>query len=178
MFNLIKQYNALLEVDAMTPAERKVSLRRIFNRDIQDNNTLSFRNKKIYPVPREGMDKLEMLFWHLTTKVINHDTNHREYDRARSIRLHWIKFHIEEHKTNDMLIFSTKNGREKRTYIYDKTEQYVIVLEPKEAKKKDAHGNEYIYPYYYMLTAYKLEGKDKMRNKIERVYLRRNNTLF
>ena len=24
----------------------------------------------------------------------------------------------------------------------------------KEAKKKDAHGNEYIYPYYYMLTAY------------------------
>ena len=111
MFNLIKQYNALLEVDAMTPAERKVSLRRIFNRDIQDNNTLSFRDKKIYPVPREGMDKLEMLFWHLTTKVINHDTNHREYDRARSIRLHWIKFHIEEHKTNDMLIFSTKNGR-------------------------------------------------------------------
>ena len=61
MFNLIKQYNALLEVDAMTPAERKVSLRRIFNRDIQDNNTLSFRDKKIYPVPREGMDKLEML---------------------------------------------------------------------------------------------------------------------
>ena len=48
MFNLIKQYNALLEVDAMTPAERKVSLRRIFNRDIQDNNTLSFRDKKIW----------------------------------------------------------------------------------------------------------------------------------
>ena len=92
--------------------------------------------------------------------------------------MHWIKFHIEERKKNDMLIFSTKNGREKRTYIYDKTEQYVIVLEPKEAKKKDTHGNEYIYPYYYMLTAYKLEGKDKKRNKIERLYLRRCDTLL
>lgn len=95
MFNLTKQYNALLEVDAMTPAQRTTSLRRIFNRDIQDNDKLSFRMKKIYPIPREGMDKLEMLFWHLTTKVVDHTTNHREYDRARSIRLHWIKFHIE-----------------------------------------------------------------------------------
>lgn len=178
MFNLTKQYNALLEVDAMSPAQRTASLRRIFNRDIQDNDKFSFRTKRIYPIPREGMDKLEMLFWHLTTKVVDHATNHREYDRTRSIRLHWIKFHIEERKKSDMLIFSTKNGREKRTYIYDKTEQYVIVLEPKEAKKKDAYGNEYIYSYYYILTAYKLEGKDKMRNKIERLYQRRCATLL
>lgn len=117
MFNLIKQYNALLEVDALTPAERNVSLRRIFNRDIQNNSAFSFRSKKIYPVPKEGMDKLEMLFWHLTTKVVDHDTNHREYDRARSIRLHWIKFHIEEHKTNDMLIFRQRKAGKKNLHL-------------------------------------------------------------
>ena len=133
----------------------------------------SFREKKIYPIPKEGMDKLEMLFWHLTTKVVDYSTNHREYDKARSVRLHWIKYHIEEHKKDNMLIFSTKNGREKRTYIYDKTEQYVIVLEPKEAKRIDSEEKEHPYYYYYLLTAYKLEGKDKKRNKIEKLYERR-----
>lgn len=173
MYNLLKQYNALLEVDSMSPAQRTISLRGVFNRDIQNNKKFSFREKKIYPIPKEGMDKLEMLFWHLTTKVVDYSTNHREYDKARSVRLHWIKYHIEEHKKDNMLIFSTKNGREKRTYIYDKTEQYVIVLEPKEAKRIDSEEKEHPYYYYYLLTAYKLEGKDKKRNKIEKPYERR-----
>ena len=42
-----------------------------------------------------------------------------------------------------------------RTYIYDKEQYYVIVLEP--LRKKDE---------YYLLTAYKLTGKDLKRNKI------------
>lgn len=77
-----------------------------------------------------------------------------------------------------MLVFSTVNGREKRTYIYDKAERYVIVLEPKEAKKVNEKQEEYVYRYYYFLTAYKLEGKDEKRNKIERLYQRRHNTLL
>ena len=60
MYNLLKQYNALLEVDSMSPAQRTISLRGVFNRDIQNNNKFSFREKKIYPMPKEGMDKLEM----------------------------------------------------------------------------------------------------------------------
>ena len=37
MYNLLKQYNALLEVDSMSPAQRTISLRGVFNRDIQNN---------------------------------------------------------------------------------------------------------------------------------------------
>lgn len=178
MFNLLKKYNALLEVDMMTPAQRTKSLRGVFDRDIPNNPAFAFREKKIYPIPAEGMDKVELLFAHLTTKVTDKETQHREYDRTRSIRIHWIRHHIEERKTDDMLVFSTVNGREKRTYIYDKAERYVIVLEPKEVKKMNEKQDEYIYKYYYFLTAYKLEGKDEKRNKIERLYQRRHNTLL
>lgn len=174
MFNLLKQYNALLEVDMMNPAQRTMSLRGVFNRDIQNNPSFAFREKKIHPVPVEGMDKMDRLFFHLITTVTDQATKHREYDRERSVRLHWIKYHIDENKKDEMLIFSTVNGSEKRTYIYDKVEQYVIVLEPKEMKQKSEEGEEQIYRYYFLLTAYKLEGKDKQRNKIEKLYDRRN----
>lgn len=174
MFNLLKRYNALLEVDMMSPADRTRSLRGVFNRDIQNNPSFAFRDKRIYPIPAEGMDKLELLFAHLTTKVTDHETQHREYDRTRSIRIHWIKYHVEEKKADGMLVFSTINGRDKRTYIYDQSEKYVIVLEPKQVKKLDEEGKEYLFNYYYFLTAYKLEGKDEKRNKIERLYARRH----
>lgn len=169
MHNLLKVYNALLDVDALSPKERILSLRRVFDRDIPNNAKFGFRGKKIYPIPTDGQDKIDLLFAHLTTKVIDPQTKHREYDRPRSIRLHWIKFHIEERKHDDMLVFSTINGREKRTYIYDVKEKYVIVLEPKSAKRE----NGQIYRYYYFLTAYPLEGKDAKRNKIEKLYARR-----
>jgi hypothetical protein len=178
MFNLLKQYNDFLDVDMMSPNDRKTSLRRVFDRDIQNNPTFAFREKKIYPIPKDGMDKIEILFTHLTTKVTDKSTMHREYDRERSIRLHWINYHIREQKKNDMLIFSTLNGREKRTYIYDKAEKYVIVLEPKEAKKCNDKGEPYIFKYYYFLTAYHLEGKDAKRDKFERLYLRRADTIL
>ena len=178
MFNLLKKYNALLEVDMMSPKERTASLRGVFNRDIQNNATFCFKEKKIYPIPADGMDKMEILFAHLTTKVTDKVTMHREYDRERSIRLHWIKHHVDEQKKDDMMIFSIVNGRDKRTYIYDKVEKYVIVLEPKEAKKQNDKYEDYVYRYYYFLTAYKLEGKDAKRNKIERLYQRRNATLL
>ena len=174
MFNLLKTYNALLEVDMLDATQRTRSLRGVFNRDIQDNPAFAFRGKRIYPIPAEGMDKVELLFTHLTTKVVDKATMHRAYDRERSIRLHWIKHHVDERKQDDMLIFSTVNGREKRTYIYDRVESYVIVLEPKEARRAD----EQVYGYYYFLTAYKLEGKDVKRNKIERLYARRHPDLL
>ncbi len=62
-----------------------------------------------------------------------------------------------------MLIFSTWKGRERRTYVYDKAEKY---------------GDEYVYKFYYLLTAYKLEGKDAKRNKIERLYEKRHTELL
>jgi len=51
---------------------------------------------------------------------------------VRSIRLHWIRHHIEEKKSDNMLVFSVTEPKvaTARTYIYDKDEKYLIVLEP------------------------------------------------
>lgn len=79
----------------------------------------------------------------------------------RSLRLHWVKVHIEEAFSANLLIFSVKEPEGNRTYIYDRTEKYVIVLEP----KKDN--------YYFLLSAYPIEGRDEKRDKIEKKYKRR-----
>ena len=50
----------------------------------------------------------------------------------------------------------------KRTYIWDKDDDYIIVLEP--LRNKDE---------YYLLTAYCMEGKDKARNKMAKKWKRR-----
>ncbi|MDR0565432.1 MAG: hypothetical protein LBG47_00100 [Prevotellaceae bacterium] len=105
---------------------------------------------------------MERLFTHLTTVMADKATKKRDFDMARAIRLHWIKYHIEEHKTSDMLVFSAVEPDGTRTYIYDKAEEYVIVLEP--MRRKDE---------YYLLTAYYLEGKDRARNKMMKKYKRR-----
>ena len=102
------------------------------------------------------------LFNHLTTVVVDKKTNHREYDRNRSIRLHWIRYHIEETKKENMLVFSVDEPIGIRTYIYDVDEEYVIVLEPLRNKGE-----------YYLLSAYHIEGKDKARNKMMKKYRRR-----
>ena len=49
-----------------------------------------------------------------------------------------------------MAVFSVEETDGKRTYIWDKDEDYIIVLEP--LRNKDE---------YYLLTAYYMEGKDK-----------------
>ena len=110
---------------------------------------------------------METLFAHLTTTVVVYKTKKREFDIHRSQRLHWIKHHIDEKKSDNMLCFSVKEPEGIRTYIYDKNEKYVIVLEPK-------HKNT----IYYLLTAYHLRGKDAKRNKILKKYKRRLKETF
>ena len=160
--NLLKKYNQLLELDALNEFQRKSSLMGVFQRDFVNNPHLSFRSRKINPTPAEGQDTMARLFNHLTTVIVDHKTNHREYDRSRSIRLHWIKYHIEETKKNNMLVFSVNEQEGIRTYIYDSDEEYVIVLEP--LRRKDQ---------YYLLSAYHIEGKDKARKKMMKKFSRR-----
>lgn len=163
--NLLRQYNALLDFGGMNPYNRRNSLMGIFNRDIQNNPKFNFRGKAINPTPKDGEIPMETLFTHLTTEIIDLKTRAREFDHHRSVRLHWIKYHINERKTDDMLIFSCRDKDGNRTYIYDKIEFYVIVLEPK-TKTND----------YFLLTAYYLRGKDKF--KIENKYKRRLDELL
>lgn len=160
--NLIKIYNALLDIIAMGERQRMDSLRRIFKRDFVESSAV-FNGKPIHPTPREdGELPMETLFRHLTTEMVNKTTRERYFEIERSLRLHWVRYHLDEKKKDNMLLFSVQEPDGLRTYYYDKDENYVIVLEPKR------NGEA-----YYLLTAYHLRGKDVKRNKMEKKYKRR-----
>ena len=160
--NLLKKYNQLLNISAMNESQRKKSLKGVFDRDITNNHNFAFRTKQINPTPADGQDSMERLFTHLTTVITDKSSNKREFDMARSVRLHWLKYHIEENKKANMFVFSVAEPNGTRTYIYDKDEFYVIILEPMRKKNE-----------YFLLTAYYLEGKDKARDKMMKKYKRR-----
>jgi|JTFN01.1.fsa_nt_gb hypothetical protein len=165
--NLTKTYNELLDIIGMDESSRKKSLMLIFDRDIRNNPELCYLNKPIHPTPVDGELKIEILFSHLTTVMIDHDTKHRAYDFERASRLHWVKFHLDVKKQDRVLHFSVKEPEGLRTYIYDMDEKYVIVLEP--LRKISA---------YYLLTAYYLIGKDAKRNKMMNKYKRREKEVY
>lgn len=164
--NLLKKYNTLLELGAYNEFQRKQSLQAIFDRDFTNNPNLCFRQKPIQPTTKNGEIPMATLFTHLTTVITDKATRKRTFETDRSMRLHWVRFHIDENKIEDVLHFSVLEPEGIRTYIYDKAEKYVVVLEP--LKKVDA---------YYLLTAYHLTGKDAKRNKILQKYKRRMNEI-
>ncbi len=162
-FNQLKTYPELLDLAYLPDKERDRSLKGIFDRDITNNEGFSFREKRIFPIKSDGKLDLEREFFHLTTEEIEQENEdgkmekHRVFDIHRSQRLHWIRVHIEE-KIKDaskILIFSAVERDKKarkdviRTYIYNKTQKYVIVLEP-QPKSPSA---------YFLLTAYYLNRK-------------------
>lgn len=54
--NLIKTYNDLLELAALSEQQRSKSLRGVFDRDITSNPDFAFRKKKLNPTPADGQD--------------------------------------------------------------------------------------------------------------------------
>ncbi|PSL03825.1 hypothetical protein [Cecembia rubra] len=165
--NLLKIYNELLDLIGLGPHERNRSLRGVFNRDFIDLGQPSFNGKPIYPTPKEGEIEMDTLFAHLTTVVVDQKTKQREFELKRSVRLHWVRHHLDQRKDNEMLTFSVKEPEGVRTYIYDKTESYVVILEPLRDRSA-----------YYLLTAFHVEGKDANRNKFEKKWRRRLDTLL
>ncbi|MGB4414637.1 MAG: hypothetical protein WBI53_07100 [Paludibacter sp.] len=167
-FNLLKKYNELLDIIGMSEPQRTKSLQAIFNRDIRDNKTFNLGVKPIHPTPDEdGVLKVETLFDHLTKEMVDKITRRREFDIHRAVRLHWVRFHIEQQKKENMLLFSVNEPDGIRTYIYDKDEKYVIVLEPLRNNTS-----------YYLLSAYHLRGKDAQRDKMIKKYKRRLNVIY
>lgn len=156
-FNKLKKYPELLDLSGLDERARKASLKGVFDRDITDNDNLRFRGKRIYPIKTDGEIDMNRELLHLTTEEVEDADEqgfvrkHRVYDRYRSERLHWIRPHIEETVTDsDIEVFSIneRNQRKRsnivRTYIWNKTRKYVIVLEP-QMRNSEA---------YYLLTAY------------------------
>ena len=165
--NLLKRYNQLLELGAFNDHQRKQSLLGIFNRDFTNNPNLRFLQKQVTPTPADGEIKMDTLFTHLTTVIVDQATRKREFELQRSLRLHWVRFHIDGKKPDNMMIFSVKEPEGFRTYIYDKDEKYVVVLEPLRDRTS-----------YYLLTAYYVTGKDAKRNKFEKKYKRKLNEVL
>lgn len=177
--NEIKKYDAFLEINHFTEAQRKISLRNIFDRDIANNGNFNFRTKIIRPLKKEDVIDVESLFKHLThkTEVVETDKRGKTirsrdfFDFERSKRLHWILPHINEIIATNIEVFSSNNridGKDViRTYIHNKEKDYVIILEPQSS------GLD-----YYFITAYYLEKKyggpnmikQKFKNRLPEVY--------
>ena len=171
--NKLKKYPDLLVLNNLDEKSRIKSLRGIFDRDIADNENFRFMGKRIYPIKSDGILDMDREFMHLTTEEVDEVdekgvvVKHRMYDSFRSERLHWIKAHIDgQVKDSDIEVFSVteRNQRKRvdvvRTYIYNKTRKYVIVLEP-----QTRNGNS-----YYLLTAYYLNkkyGEKQIKKKLK-----------
>ena len=116
--NLLKTYNQLLELNCLTEHQRILSLKGVFNRDFVNNPDFSFRKKKLNPTPAEGEDTMERFFRHLTTVITDKATRQREYDPSRSVRLHWVRYHLEERKKDNMGgIICRRAGRKENLYL-------------------------------------------------------------
>jgi len=141
--NLLKIYNQLLELLYPSLIQNIRSIRRVFDRDFVQLLQIKLRAVPILPTTAEGEDTMDRLFRHLTTHIIDEKTRKREFEADRSVRIHWIRFHLEEKAPDKLIIFKVTD--ENRVYVLDKAEKYVIVLEP--LRNKEA---------YYLLTAYHL----------------------
>lgn len=171
-FNQLKRYSDFLEITHFFPHERTISLRAIFDRDITDNTNFSYKTKIIRPIKKEGVLDMDTLFKHLTYMTVD-DIDEKgkkyksrsEFDINRSKRLHWIWYHIQEKKIENLMVFSHKDRKDgkwvTRTYIYDFVQEYVVILEPQRS------GLD-----YYLLSAYHLTnakgGLDQIQKKIKR----------
>jgi hypothetical protein len=175
--NLTKYYPDLLDL-FMKYGDIQKSLRLIYDRDIPYDDNCKFKKKRIYPIKTDNVIDIDRNFRHLTTEnkeCYNEDGTFshykREYEKDRSKRLHWIKAHISEN-IKGLIIFSTEE-RDKRkrknvykTYIYNRKDKYVIVLEVQNDLSS-----------YYLLTAYYLnrpygikEIENKLKGKLNSIF--------
>lgn len=179
-FNQVKVYPEFLELLHLSEKQRMEVLRKIFIRDIESNQNFLFLRKPIRPIKKDdGQSAMDTLFQHLThEETENTDGNGRTYKSRsvfeidRSKRLHWVKYLVDEKKTDKIEIFSIKErDQQKRkdiiiTYLYDVKQKYVIVFEPHRSKLD-----------YYLLSAYYLNKpwgekmmEKKMKRKLSEVY--------
>lgn len=175
--NLTKKYPELLELIGSMRSILE-SLRGIYVRDIEDNCDFKFRGIPIHPLKSEGQLDMDRTFRHLTTREYEqYDENgnllpekRREFDIARSKRLHWINHHVHEITPENIQVFTVTERNQKKhqdvthTYIYDTVHKYVIVFDRRENK------------HFYLLTAYYLDEpyaekmlKKKMKKRLAEV---------
>ena len=156
--NLTKKYPELLDLIG-SMHNMLDSLRGIYEREIENTPDFKFRGIPIHPLKSEGQLDMERTFKHLTTREYDqYDDNgnllplkRREFDLARSKRLHWINHHVHECTPDNIEVFTVTERDKKKhmdvthTYIYDKIHKNVIVFDRKPNRQ------------FYLLTAYYLD---------------------
>lgn len=170
--NQSKNYPQLLEILHLSKYWRKISLRKIFDRDITFNDAFLFQTKQIRPIKADGEIDLSNVFNHLITEddfveSENGSTYKRRiFEKDRSERLHWIKPHVDETIKDTVHVFSVierdkrKRKNITRTYIYNVDQKYVVVLEPQNSEID-----------YFLLSAYHLNKKyaiKQMKKKMKK----------
>lgn len=167
--NLLKKYPDLLDLVG-SQKDINQSLRRVYERDLENNPDFKFRGIQIHPLKAaEGQLEMDRTYSHLTTREFDQydeegkllPLKRREFDAARSKRLHWINHHVHEQTPANIEVFTIiewdakKHEDVKHTYIYDKVGKYVIVFDRRVDKD------------FYLLTAYYLDEPyaEKMMNK-------------
>ena len=170
--NLIKCYPHLLELIHMNEYDRRNSLKGIFDRDITNHPNLCCINKKIRPTKVDGVTDLDRVLRHLTTHHVDRVDESgktykaREFERHRSERLHWLLGHLEFTIQDEVDVFSTEerdNRKRKtvvRTYLFNETQRYVIVLEPQKSGR-----DYYLITAYHLNKSYGLKAIKKRRKK-------------
>jgi hypothetical protein len=155
-FHLLNTYDSLLELTHLSQGDRQKALYDIFSRDIENNENFTFRGRPIKPFKGEEPE-MALLFRHLITHDIEEEQNgqiikRREFEMMRAQRLHWIWYHLQELNPHDVEVFSIEERHQSRwvikTYILDKHQRYVIILEPYRRQ-----------PNYYLITAYHLQDR-------------------
>lgn len=162
--NLLKRYPDLLDLGHLGERDRDKSLRGVYDRDFQGQVPAKYRERPVRPIKQVDPETdIDTLFRHLITCDDVHGPG-RVFDMPRSQRLHWIRYHLDERSAGDVIVFSleersTSGRKRKHTYLLDKKQRYVIILEPFRK-----------HPDYYLITAYPLEARNykKMKQRYKR----------
>ena len=161
-FNLLKKYPELLEILHMNEHQRKESLMIIYKRDIEDNPNFKFREKQIYPTKSDGVADMGRQFTHLTCEEAKETDENGNLLPAKRV--------FKKDRSQNIEVFSvTERDQKKRcditkTYVYDKKEKYVIVL---ECQRKSSY---YLLTAYYLNKEYAEKGiKKKMKKRLPNI---------
>lgn len=172
--NLLKKYPDLLDLLGLGERQRNESLMRIYKRDIENNPNFKFRGRLIYPIKSNGEADMGRQFKHLTCEEVQEKDEEgnllppkRVFENDRSQRLHWINHHIQERTPENIEVFSVIERDQKKrcdvtkTYVFDKKEKYVIVL---ECQRQNTY---YLLTAYYLNKEYAEKGlRKKMKKRL------------
>lgn len=116
------------------------------------NNQPRYKGIKVAVKRYPEMNGLHCTFYHITHE--GKDEANRTPDIRRMERIRYPKFLIEQDSHPEILIWENRRGKDKRILIFNKRENYIVVL----AKRKE---------FYLFITAYVVETPHRKRSLLK-----------